>query len=83
MLDSLKFKMWALYSEKGTTILEYVIILAFVAVVAIGLSPEWSQDFDAFQNNEFKPNNVSTGVRWVLFKVRGLLGYAGNMESYH
>ena len=81
MLDSLKIK--TLRCERGSSLVEYAILLAFIAVVAIGLSPEWDQDFDASINNEFKPNNIATGVRWILFKIYGLLGYAGNTDSYN
>ena len=73
MLDSLMVKARFLLNKSGAALVEYAVLLAFIAVLAVCFATEWDEDYEAFSRNEFKPNNIATGVQRVLYNIRYFL----------
>ena len=79
MLDFQKSKIGELFDEKGSAMVEYAILLAFIAVVAVGFATEFMMDEEAWQNNQAKPGNLATAVRWIMYDLRNLFVVITNM----
>lgn len=79
MLDFQKSKIGELFDEKGSAMVEYAILLAFIAVVAVGFATEFVMDEEAWQNNQAKPGNLATAVRWIMYDLRNLFVVITNM----
>lgn len=79
MLDFQKSKIGKLLDEKGSAMVEYAILLAFIAVVAVGFATEFLMDEEAWQNNQAKPGNLATAVRWIMYDLRNLFVVITNM----
>ena len=79
MLDFQKSKIGELFNEKGSAMVEYAILLAFIAVVAVGFATEFVMDEEAWQNNQAKPLNLATAVRWIMYDLRNLFVVITNM----
>ena len=79
MLNSTSFKTRVLTSKRGTAVVEYVVLLAFIAVIAVFFATEWDEDYGAFEQNKFKPNNIATGVRKIVYNMYNLLTVARDM----
>ena len=73
MLNSIKLKARFLFNRRGVALVEYVVLLAFVLVLAVFFSTEWDEDYEAFNRNEFKPNNIATGVQRLIYNMRNFL----------
>ena len=63
MLDFQQSKIGKLFDEKGSAMVEYAILLAFIAVIAVGFATEFLMDEEAWQNNQAKPLNLATAIR--------------------
>ena len=72
MLDFQKSKIGKLLDEKGSAMVEYAILLAFIAIIAVGFATEFVMDEEAWQNNQAKPGNLATAVRWIMYDLRNL-----------
>ena len=79
MLDFQKSKIGELFDEKGSAMVEYAILLAFIAVVAVGFATEFLMDEEAWQNNQAKPLNLATAIRWIVYDLRNLFVVITNM----
>ena len=79
MLDFQKSKIGELFDEQGSAMVEYAILLAFIAVVAVGFATEFVMDEEAWQNNQAKPGNLATAVRWIMYDLRNLFVVITNM----
>lgn len=79
MLDFQKSKIGELFDENGSAMVEYAILLAFIAVVAVGFATEFVMDEEAWQNNQAKPGNLATAVRWIMYDLRNLFVVITNM----
>ena len=79
MLDFQKSKIGQLFDEKGSAMVEYAILLAFIAVVAVGFATEFVMDEEAWQNNQAKPLNLATAIRWIVYDLRNLFVVITNM----
>ena len=79
MLDFQQTKFGELSDEKGSAMVEYAILLAFIAVVAVGFATEFVMDEEAWQNNQAKPGNLATAVRWIMYDLRNLFVVITNM----
>ena len=79
MLDFQKSKIGELFDEKGSAMVEYAILLAFIAVIAVGFATEFLMDEEAWQNNQAKPGNLATAVRWIMYDLRNLFVVITNM----
>ena len=79
MLDFQKSKIGELFDEKGSAMVEYAILLAFIAVVAVGFATEFVMDEEAWQNNQAKPLNLATAIRWIVYDLRNLFVVITNM----
>ena len=79
MLDFQQAKISKLFDEKGSAMLEYAILLAFIAVVAVGFATEFVMDEEAWQNNQAKPLNLATAIRWIVYDLRNLFVVITNM----
>lgn len=79
MLDFQESKIGKLLDEKGSAMVEYAILLAFIAVVAVGFATEFVMDEEAWQNNQAKPGNLATAVRWIMYDLRNLFVVITNM----
>ena len=79
MLDFQKSKIGKLFDENGSAMVEYAILLAFIAVVAVGFATEFVMDEEAWQNNQAKPGNLATAVRWIMYDLRNLFVVITNM----
>ena len=79
MLDFQKSKIGELFDEKGSAMVEYAVLLAFVAVVAVGFATEFMMDEEAWQNNQAKPLNLATAIRWIVYDLRNLFVVITNM----
>ena len=79
MLDFQKSKIGKLLDEKGSAMVEYAVLLAFVAVVAVGFATEFMMDEEAWQNNQAKPLNLATAIRWIVYDLRNLFVVITNM----
>ena len=79
MLDFLEAKIGELFDEKGSAMVEYAILLAFIAVIAVGFATEFLMDEEAWQNNQAKPGNLATAVRWIMYDLRNLFVVITNM----
>ena len=73
MLDFQKSKIGKLVDEKGSAMVEYAILLAFIAVVAVAFATEFVMDEEAWQNNQAKPGNLASAVRWIVYEIRNML----------
>lgn len=79
MLDFQKSKIGKLFDEKGSAMVEYAILLAFIAVVAVAFATEFVMDEEAWQNNQAKPGNIATAVRWIIYNFRNWLVVVNDM----
>ena len=79
MLDFQKSKIGELFDEQGSAMVEYAILLAFIAVVAVGFATEFVMDEEAWQNNQAKPLNLATAIRWIVYDLRNLFVVITNM----
>lgn len=79
MLDFQKSKIGKLLNEKGSAMVEYAILLAFIAVIAVGFATEFVMDEEAWQNNQAKPGNLASAVRWIIYDLRNLFVVITNM----
>ena len=79
MLDFQKSKIGELFDEKGSAMVEYAILLAFIAVVAVAFATEFVMDEEAWQNNQAKPLNLATAIRWIVYDLRNLFVVITNM----
>ena len=79
MLDFLKAKIGELFDEKGSSMVEYAILLAFIAVVAVAFATEFVMDEEAWQNNQAKPGNLATAIRWIIYNLRNMLVIVNDM----
>ena len=79
MLDFQKSKIGKLLDEKGSAMVEYAILLAFIAVVAVAFATEFVMDEEAWQNNQAKPLNLATAIRWIVYDLRNLFVVITNM----
>lgn len=79
MLDFQKSKIGKLLDEKGSAMVEYAILLAFIAIIAVGFATEFVMDEEAWQNNQAKPGNLATAVRWIMYDLRNLFVVITNM----
>lgn len=79
MLDFQKSKIGKLLDEKGSALVEYAILLAFIAVVAVAFATEFVMDEEAWQNNQAKPGNLASAVRWIVYDIRNLFVVVQNM----
>ena len=79
MLDFQQTKIGKLFNEKGSAMVEYAILLAFIAVVAVGFATEFVMDEEAWQNNQAKPGNLASAVRWIIYDLRNLFVVITNM----
>ena len=79
MLDFQKSKIGELFDEKGSAMVEYAILLAFIAVVAVGFATEFVMDEEAWQNNQAKPDNLATAIRWIVYEIRNVFVVITNM----
>ena len=79
MLDFQKSKIGELFDENGSAMVEYAILLAFIAVVAVGFATEFVMDEEAWQNNQAKPLNLATAIRWIVYDLRNLFVVITNM----
>ena len=79
MLDFQQTKFGELFNEKGSAMVEYAILLAFIAVVAVGFATEFVMDEEAWQNNQAKPLNLATAIRWIVYDLRNLFVVITNM----
>ena len=73
MLDFQQSKIGKLFDEKGSAMVEYAILLAFIAVIAVGFATEFVMDEEAWQNNQAKPGNLASAVRWIVYEIRNML----------
>ena len=79
MLDFQKSKIGKLLDEKGSAMVEYAILLAFIAVVAVAFATEFVMDEEAWQNNQAKPDNLATAIRWIVYEIRNVFVVITNM----
>ena len=80
MLDFQQAKISKLFDEKkGSAMMEYAILLAFVAIIAVVFATEFVMDEEAWQNNQAKPGNLATAVRWIMYDLRNLFVVITNM----
>ena len=79
MLDFQKSKIGKLLDEKGSAMVEYAILLAFIAIIAVGFATEFVMDEEAWQNNQAKPLNLATAIRWIVYDLRNLFVVITNM----
>lgn len=79
MLDFQKSKIGKLFNEKGSAMVEYVVLLAFVVIIAAVFSTEFLMDEEAWQNNQAKPGNLASAVRWIIYDIRNLFVVVQNM----
>ena len=79
MLDFQESKIGKLLDEKGSAMVEYAILLAFIAIIAVGFATEFVMDEEAWQNNQAKPGNLATAVRWIMYDLRNLFVVITNM----
>ena len=79
MLDFQESKISKQLYEKGSALVEYAILLAFIAVIEVGFATEFVMDEEAWQNNQAKPGNLATAVRWIMYDLRNLFVVITNM----
>ena len=79
MLDFQQTKFGELSDEKGSAMVEYAILLAFIAIIAVSFATEFVMDEEAWQNNQAKPGNLATAVRWIMYALRNLFVVITNM----
>ena len=79
MLDFQKAKIGKLFNEVGSAMVEYAVLLAFIAVIAVAFATEFVMDEEAWQNNQAKPGNLASAVRWILYDIRNLFVVVQNM----
>ena len=79
MLDFQKSKIGKLLDEKGSAMVEYAILLAFIAIIAVYFATEFVMDEEAWQNNQAKPLNLATAIRWIVYDLRNLFVVITNM----
>ena len=73
MLDFQKAKIGKLFNEEGSAMVEYAVLLAFIAVIAVAFATEFVMDEEAWQNNQAKPGNLASAVRWIVYDIRNML----------
>lgn len=78
MLNSKKLRIKNFFDENGAALIEYAVLLAFIAVIAVAFATDWNEDYDAFLSGSFKANNLATAVRKIIFNVYYLLTLARN-----
>ena len=72
MLDFQQAKIGKLFDEKDSAMVEYAVLLAFIAVIAVGFATEFVMDEEAWQNNQVKPGNLASAVRCIIYDLRNL-----------
>lgn len=77
MLDFQQSKIGRLFDEKGSAMVEYAILLAFVAVLAVLLSPEHLPEYTE-DGKGLVGKNLSTSIFFILLKVKVLFMHALN-----
>ena len=79
MLDFQQAKIGKLFDEKDSAMVEYAVLLAFIAVIAVAFATEFVMDEEAWQNNQAKPGNLASAVRWIVYNIRNLFVVLRNM----
>ena len=80
MLDFQQTTISKLFDEKkGSAMVEYAILLALIAMIAVSFATEFVMDEEAWQNNQAKPGNLATAVRWIMYDLRNLFVVITNM----
>lgn len=80
MLDFQQTTISKLFDEKkGSAMVEYAILLALIAIIAVSFATEFVMDEEAWQNNQAKPGNLATAVRWIMYDLRNLFVVITNM----
>ena len=79
MLNSKSLKKRFFTSKRGAALVEYVVLLAFIAVIAVLFATDWDEDYGAFEQNKFNPNNIATGVQRIVYNMYNFLTVARNM----
>lgn len=79
MLDFQKSKIGGLFNVNGSAMVEYAILLAFIAVIAVVFTTEFVMDEEAWQNNQAKPGNLATAIRWIVYEIRNVFVVITNM----
>ena len=73
MLDSIITKRCSLFKQRGSSLVEYAILLAFIAVVAVSLSPEHLPKYVSDESSELTGENLSTTIFFIFLKIKVLL----------
>ena len=80
MLDFQQTTISKLFDEKkGSAMVEYAILLALIAIIAVSFATEFVMDEEAWQNNQAKPGNIATAVRWMIYNLRNMLIVVNDM----
>ena len=79
MLDFQQTKIGRLFNDKGSAMVEYAILLAFIAIIAVSFATEFLMDEEAWGNAQAKPLNLATAIRWIVYEIRNVFVVITNM----
>ena len=78
MLDSDIVKKSSLFTQRGSSLVEYAVLLAFIAVLAVVFSPEHLPKYASEDGSELTGENLSTTIYFIFLKIKVLLMQAVN-----
>lgn len=78
MLDSNVVRKIFLFTQRGSSLVEYAVLLAFIAVLAVVFSPEHLPKYAGKDSSELTGENLSTTIYFIFLKVKVLLMHAVN-----
>lgn len=77
MLNSIRIIKRIAVSERGSSLIEYSILLTFVAVLAVLFSPEHLPEYTE-DGKGFTGQNISTTIYFIILKIKVILMHAFN-----
>ena len=66
------------FIQRGSSLVEYAILLAFVAVLAVLFSPEHLPDYGE-DGKSFVGKNISTSLYFIFLKIQVMFMHALNL----
>ena len=78
MLDSITILKNRCFTQRGSSLVEYAVLLAFIAILAVLFSPEHLPKYVSEDSSELTGENLSTTIYFIFVKVQVILTRLAN-----
>lgn len=79
MLDSITILKNRYFTQRGSSLVEYAVLLAFIAILAVLFSPEHLPKYVSEDSSELTGENLSTTIYFIFVKVQVILTRLANL----